>query len=211
MKLVEELTNLTSRVSITSDAWDGGYGLHYLCVTCHWVDSEWLLQKRIIHFKMLEYPHTAVNISHHIMQAIDEYGLRDKIMSMTFDNATSMTVSANLIKQNLHNVIMDGDALHIRCICHVINLCVKDGQEAIGPYYNKIRHAVLSIMSSNHRYQEWKQFLRQQKIKHIKIKTDCPTRWNSTSDMLSQEIAYKGPLAIFFNNKYPHVTRFRLG
>ena len=35
LRLVEELTNLNCRVSITSDAWDSGYGLHYLCVTYH--------------------------------------------------------------------------------------------------------------------------------------------------------------------------------
>ena len=203
MKLIEELKTLTSRVSITSDAWDGGYGLHYLCVTCHWVDSEWLLQKRIIYFKLLEYPHTAFNISNCIMSALDEYCLRDKIMSMTFDNATSMTASANLIKPNLYNVIMDGDALHIRCICHVLNLCVKDGQEAIGPYYSKIRNAVLSIMSSSSRYQEWRRYLKQNKIKPIRIKTDCPTRWNSTYDMLSQALSYRVPFSLFYNNKYP--------
>ena len=105
IRLVEELSSLDCRVFLTSDAWDSGYGYHYLCVTCHWLDNDWLLQKRIIHFKMLEYPHTCLNIAHHLKQAIDEYNLRSKIMSMTFDNATSMTYNANLVKQQLNDVI----------------------------------------------------------------------------------------------------------
>ena len=203
VRLQAELSNLNCRVSLTADSWDSGYKYHYLCVTCHWVDDQWMLQKRIIHFKMLEYPHTGINIAHHLMQAIDEYNLRDKMMSMTFDNATSMTYTANLIKQNLTDVLLDGEALHTRCVCHVLNLCVQDGVRAIGPYYSKIRDAIMSINSSNMRYQEWKSFLKQQKIRVIKIRTDCPTRWNSTYDMLTKAIEYKGPLTLFYNQKFP--------
>lgn len=202
-KLIDELGNLPCRVSLTADAWDSTYGYHYLCVTCHWVDNEWVLQKRIIHFKMLESPHTGLNIAHHIMSSIDTYNLRNKIMSMTFDNATSMTYSANMIRQQLTDVILEGEALHIRCICHVLNLCVRDGTIAIGPFYEKIRNAIIAINSSSMRLQEWKVFLRQQKLKVIKIKTDCATRWNSTYDMLCKAIEYKVPVTIFYNQKFP--------
>ena len=71
-RLIYVLSSLYCRVSLTTDSWDGGYGLHYLCVTCHWVDDEWLLQKRITHFRMLKYPHTGNNIAHHLMLAMDE-------------------------------------------------------------------------------------------------------------------------------------------
>ncbi|XP_021769617.1 uncharacterized protein LOC110733848 [Chenopodium quinoa] len=51
--------------------------------------------------------------------------------------------------------------------------------------------------------EEWKAFCRQQRIKAIKISTDCATRWNSTYEMLSRAIKYKGPLTIFYNKKFP--------
>lgn len=205
-KLKFDLGTTLARVSLTADAWDSGYGLHYLCVTCHWIDNDWLLQKRIIHFKMLEWPHTGTNIAHHIFEAINEYGLRERIMSLTFDNASSMTYSASLIKHHLRDYILDDESLHVRCACHVINLCVKDGVAAIGPYYEKIRNAVLSINSSGLRLQEWKVFLRQSNLKVIKIKADCPTRWNSTYDMLSKAINYKEPITRFFNQRFPHLA-----
>ena len=202
-KLKYDLGSTTARVSLTADAWDGGYGLHYLCVTCHWVDRDWLLQKRIIHFKMLEWPHTGVNIAHHLMEAIDAYGLRERIMCMTFDNASSMTYMANLVKNNLREYVLDEDSLHVRCACHVLNLCVQDGVRAIGPYHEKIRHAVLCINSSGLRLQEWKAFLRQCQLRPVKIKADCSTRWNSTYEMLSKAITYKEPLTRFFNSRFP--------
>ena len=202
-KLKFDLGSTCARVSLTADAWDGGHGLHYLCVTCHWIDNDWLLQKRIIHFKMLEWPHNGVNIAHHLMDAIETYGLREKIMCMTFDNASSMTYMANLVKGNLRDYILDEESLHVRCVCHVLNLCVQDGVRAIGPYHEKIRAAVLCINSSGLRLQEWKAYLKQAKIKPIKIKADCPTRWNSTYEMLSKAIKYKEPLSRFFNSRFP--------
>ena len=39
-KLKFDLGSTTARVSLTADAWDGGFGLHYLCVTCHWIDND---------------------------------------------------------------------------------------------------------------------------------------------------------------------------
>ena len=202
-KLKFDLGSTCARVSLTADAWDGGHGLHYLCVTCHWIDNDWLLQKRIIHFKMLEWPHNGVNIAHHLMDAIETYGLRERIMCMTFDNASSMTYMASLVKGNLRDYILDEESLHVRCVCHVLNLCVQDGVRAIGPYHEKIRAAVLCINSSGLRLQEWKAYLKQAKIKPIKIKADCPTRWNSTYEMLSKAIKYKELFSRFFNSRFP--------
>ena len=49
-----------NKVSITSDIWTAGkHGLGYSCVTGHWIDEHWVLQKRILSFGVLESPHNA--------------------------------------------------------------------------------------------------------------------------------------------------------
>ena len=37
----------TNKISITSDIWTAGkHGLSYSCVTAHYIDHDWILQKK---------------------------------------------------------------------------------------------------------------------------------------------------------------------
>ena len=38
------------RISITTNIWTSIQNINYMCVTAHWIDSEWRLQKKIINF-----------------------------------------------------------------------------------------------------------------------------------------------------------------
>jgi hypothetical protein len=41
----------TNKISITYDIWTAGkHGLSYSCVTAHYIDHNWILQKKIIKF-----------------------------------------------------------------------------------------------------------------------------------------------------------------
>ncbi|KAK9689969.1 hypothetical protein RND81_09G095000 [Saponaria officinalis] len=43
--LISEFASLSCKVNLTSDCWDSGVEYYYICVTAHWVDDEWNLQK----------------------------------------------------------------------------------------------------------------------------------------------------------------------
>src|SRR5664279_5539412 len=63
-----------NKVSITSDIWTAGkHGLGYSCVTGHWIDDQWVLQKRILSFRVLESPHTANIIFKSITEVLEDY------------------------------------------------------------------------------------------------------------------------------------------
>ena len=51
-KLYEELKGV-SRVSLTTDVWTSIQNLGYMCITAHYIDAKWSLQKRIIKFIIL--------------------------------------------------------------------------------------------------------------------------------------------------------------
>jgi hypothetical protein len=38
------------RISLTSDCWISNQTIGYMCLTAHYIDSDWKLQKRIINF-----------------------------------------------------------------------------------------------------------------------------------------------------------------
>jgi hypothetical protein len=43
------------KFALTCDTWTATTNESYLCITCHWVDNDWLLQKRTIYFKLFEF------------------------------------------------------------------------------------------------------------------------------------------------------------
>lgn len=58
IELIDLLIKFDGRVDLSSDIWTTYFGESYLCITMHWVDSSWMLQKRIIGFDILEEQYT---------------------------------------------------------------------------------------------------------------------------------------------------------
>ena len=61
----------------------------FLCITAHYIDSEWKLNKIIISFKTINTPHNGKNIATLINDEIIDLGNRDKIFTITLDNASN--------------------------------------------------------------------------------------------------------------------------
>ena len=120
---------MNSNVSITSDIWTAGkHGLSYFCVTAHYIDENWNLQKRVLSFRKMDYPHTSHVIFKSIMDVLEEYNLKkdlsNKIFSISFDNASNNIKSIDNFKSSLRP-IMNGALFHQKCACHILNLTVK--------------------------------------------------------------------------------------
>lgn len=45
LELKELFRNSNSMVSLTADMWTSNQTLGYLCVTCHWISSDWKVEK----------------------------------------------------------------------------------------------------------------------------------------------------------------------
>jgi hypothetical protein len=56
--LRNEFQNLDSCICFTSDLWTTNQKLGYICIIAHYVDSNFLLKKKIIDFRDVKYPHT---------------------------------------------------------------------------------------------------------------------------------------------------------
>lgn len=57
-KLYAYLKTVPSRFSVTMDMWTSCQNKGYMCVTLHWIDDEWRIQKRIVGFFHVEGRHT---------------------------------------------------------------------------------------------------------------------------------------------------------
>lgn len=82
------------------------------------------MQKRILFLDKLESSHTEYTIARYISNVAKTYGIQNKIMAITLDNASANNAAIKCLNDVLKS-ILDGNLLHVRCACHVINLCVK--------------------------------------------------------------------------------------
>ena len=71
----------------------------FLCITTHYIDSELMLNKRIISFKTINTPHNCKNIATLINDDIIDLGIRDKIFTISLDNASNNDVAIQRLKR----------------------------------------------------------------------------------------------------------------
>ena len=102
-KLLETLKSVSS-VALTSDIWSGNAKEDYLSIVAHYVNSDWQLEKRILGLRLIDVSHNHENIAERVLTCIDEYGLTDKVFSITLDNASANTNCHILIWWHEHKL-----------------------------------------------------------------------------------------------------------
>ena len=71
--LLEVIQSAPGRVSFTSDNWKSEVSKHsYICITCHYIDAEWKLNKRIVWFKKIDPPYDGASIADEVHLAFRE-------------------------------------------------------------------------------------------------------------------------------------------
>ena len=122
------------RINLTSDLWTSNQTLGYMCLTCHYLDAEWNLQKRILNFCCLPPPHTGIAIADCILQCLSDWDIEDKVSTITLDNASSNDSAVRTLRDHFAekgNLYFNSKIFHVRCCAHVLNLMVQDGLSEI--------------------------------------------------------------------------------
>jgi hypothetical protein len=150
-KLYEYLKTIQCRFSATMDMWTSNQNKAYMCITLHWVDEDWKIQKRIINFFHVEGRHTGEKLSYTVSSCLLKWYVEKKMFSLTLDNASANEVAVKdlIIELKKHSpLICDGLFFHVRCANHILNLVVKDGMHVISTATQKIRASVLVVKGS---------------------------------------------------------------
>ncbi|XP_039116476.1 zinc finger BED domain-containing protein RICESLEEPER 3-like [Dioscorea cayenensis subsp. rotundata] len=126
--LKDILIECPSRICLTSDTWKSITEDHYICVTAHFIDHEWLLHKRLIHFKLIPPPYDSFSIEDEINTCVAQWNIQHKLFSITLDNLSTNDCVVSLLKSRLNQrgfLPCDGEFFHIRCCAHILNLVVQ--------------------------------------------------------------------------------------
>ena len=137
-------------IAFTSDYWEALNSFHYIVVTAHFIDSDWLLSKRIIGFKKILFLIMVLILVRPLWKFLEILDLNLNLFLISVDNASNDTVAIELLK-NYFRPVLNGKLFHIRCVCHIINLCVQDGLKCIDTYIQNLRNTILFIKSSDPR------------------------------------------------------------
>ncbi|XP_042436796.1 zinc finger BED domain-containing protein RICESLEEPER 2-like isoform X2 [Zingiber officinale] len=198
-KVRAQIQENVGRICFTTDTWTSLQKVNYMCVTAHFVDNDWRLQKRVLSFSPV-LSHRGNDIGKALEMCLLEWGI-DNVFTITVDNASSNDVAITYLKEKFANwekCILGGKWTHIRCVAHIMNLIVQDGLNHIGESVERVRAAVKYVRQSPARIKSFKSFAEIEKCCSTKnLVLDVPTRWNSTYLMLETTQAYERAFSRF--------------
>ncbi|XP_066333309.1 zinc finger BED domain-containing protein RICESLEEPER 2-like [Miscanthus floridulus] len=204
-----------SSVGLTSDIWSGNAKEDYISVVAHYMTADWELQKKVIGLRLIEVKHTSDNIVEKVACVIEEFGLLDKVFSVTLDNASSNAKAMETLTPMFAGYLGSEPAptpsdpnkvkyhlVHQRCACHIVNLIVKSGLKRFKPYTEDFKTAINFLNSSNQRIALFKNFCIAKGVRPRKFGLDMDVRWNATYLMLKHLLSYKDVFSVFINSNY---------
>ncbi|XP_047340261.1 zinc finger BED domain-containing protein RICESLEEPER 2-like [Impatiens glandulifera] len=171
-----------------------------MVITGHWIDFSWKLQKRVLSFANIPPPRGGLQISDVIFKCMKEWGIENKVVTITVDNASNNDVAIRYMKDTIRRsrtLPCDGNLFHVRCCAHILNLCVQDGLGVIEDIIGDIREGVEYVNRSEARRVQFAECVQQLQLKDQKLIRDCKTRWNSTFEMLSCALKFKEAFKMF--------------
>ncbi|CAN1192979.1 Putative AC9 transposase [Linum perenne] len=166
----------------------------YMAVTAHYIDNAWNLRSYLLRFVYVPAPHTAERLASRLSLCLLNWNVDSKFSTITLENCTTNDALIEFVKKKLvlTDLIKDGTLVHMRCSANVLNLIVKDGLDVIKDGIYKIRGSVVYWTCTPRRVEKFHDTAKQLKISiDRKLLLDCPTRWNSTYQMLVDAIPYK--------------------
>ena len=196
--LIEEMNSGTFNVALTSDIWSGRVKEDYLSIVIHYTDSDWVIQKRIIGFRLVDTSHTSTAICECILNVLVDYVLTERVIEVTLDNAAANSLAIDFLRPLVKG--FHEELFHQQCACHIINLIVKSGLKRIQEPIQKIRDSIKYLNAKNSRIQSWGQTCKHNCVPPCRLPVDVETRWNSTYLMLDKVIQYKKLFTMWINN-----------
>ncbi|XP_019199709.1 PREDICTED: zinc finger BED domain-containing protein RICESLEEPER 1-like [Ipomoea nil] len=145
------LDDTPGSVSLTSDLWTSVTADGYICLTAHFIDRNWVLQKRILNFSYMPPPHYGIALSEKVYGLLADWEIESKLFVVTLDNASANDTFVDYLQLHLNarNVLLDdGKYFHLRYCAHILNLIVQEGLKEVDNDVKKVRESVKYVKGS---------------------------------------------------------------
>lgn len=199
-KVYEMINRLQGRINLSIEMWSSPENTEYLCLTAHYIDEDWKLQKKILNFVTLDSSHTEDMLSEVIIKCLMEWDIECKLFAMTFDDCSVDDDIVLRIKERISQnrpLLSNGQLFDVRSAAHALNCIVQDAMEALREVTQKIRGSVRYVKSSQVTHGKFNEISQQVGITGQKnLVLDSPVHWNSTYFMLETALEYKGAFSL---------------
>jgi ribosomal protein L30/L7E len=155
-KLKAMLNHCRGKISLTSDLWSSLTTDGYICIIAHYVDTNWVLQKRVLNFSFMVPPFNRASLCEKVLTMIQEWGIDTKLFSITLDNASSNDNFVVLLKDQLNFkkvLVSSSEFFHLDCWAHILNLIVQNSLKEIDGALQKVHDCVKYVNSSGEFFQ----------------------------------------------------------
>jgi len=182
-KLMKYIDNLSSLFSITIDLQSYGDNKMSCCLTMHFIDDGWRMNKKILAFRSTEHDY----MNEAVKDVLVEWNIIKKVHFMFAEISppnSQMTreFRSKLLSQFPH---MNGDSLCFSCYALTLELLARDGFYEIKDVLNKIRGCIEYVNATPINQDKFREATNHVKLQDMKAAShDDPTRWDTTFVML---------------------------
>ncbi|XP_051809325.1 E3 SUMO-protein ligase ZBED1-like [Acanthochromis polyacanthus] len=176
-KAVKTSLNAAQKVALTCDGWTSRATESYITITSHHISNDWEMVTHVLQTRAMHESHTGNNIADLLKRAIEEWGLQDKDPVIVTDNASNMSIAADLAKM-----------MHFKCFAHTLNLASQRALKlpAVQRLLGRVRRITSFFRRSTIASHVLKEKQKLLNLQQHKLQTDVVTRWNSAHDMLQR-------------------------
>ncbi|XP_043720772.1 zinc finger BED domain-containing protein RICESLEEPER 2-like [Telopea speciosissima] len=194
-KIKDLLKSSVERVSLSTELWTSITCEVYMSFTAHYIDKDWVLHKKLLGFCIVPAPHTNEDICDCITKMLVDWGIENKLFSITVDSAESNDLFVELLKNNLNlknALLCNGELFHNHSCAHILNLIVQDTLKWIDNSIQLIRESVKYVEGSEGGKSRFFESCKQMGIPtDTGLHRDVSTRWISTYHMLESALFYQ--------------------
>ena len=95
--VVESELSMVADVALTCDFWTSRASDAYLGVTAHYITPTWELKSRSLQTREVKECHTVENVAAELTHMVEEWGLQEKVVAISRDNAANMVAAMRII------------------------------------------------------------------------------------------------------------------
>ncbi|KAL5564090.1 hypothetical protein UlMin_027254 [Ulmus minor] len=199
-KVFEMINKIHGRINLSIKKWYSPENAEYLCLTAHYIDENWILQKKLTNFITLDSSHTEDLLSEVIMKCLTDWDIDGKLFALTFDDCSTDDDIVLKIKDQISQnrpLLSHGQIFDVRSASHILHSIVQDAIEALQEVIQKIQGSIRHVRSSQLIQTKFSEIALQVGIDSQKILVlDCPSRWNSTYYMLETALEYRSAFSL---------------